>query len=72
MADKAAADPRDDNPVPMRKLVMTLLAISFGTILECESCSVSLQSCQCCLAMSAKCLHALYLSSGSDDVEKQH
>jgi hypothetical protein len=38
-AAAAAAHPEDVAPVPLRKLIATLLAISFGTILECECCS---------------------------------
>jgi hypothetical protein len=59
MAEKAEADTGDANPVPLRKLVMTLLAISFGTILECESCTVNLQK------LSVLLGHACRLSTPS-------
>jgi hypothetical protein len=38
-AEAAAGHSEDVTPVPLRKLITTLLAISFGTILECECCS---------------------------------
>jgi hypothetical protein len=34
----------DSNPIPLRKLIATLLAISFGTILEWYDYSVSSQA----------------------------